>query len=233
MKPHELGIAVVIAAAVLAWFLRSASGDKEDEEQDGGDEAGQAREREPAREPDDEPAGDAGAGDEHPWPVDEDLTEEEIAEARQLTVITSDGWAFVPREHAVQLLPPASEDELAMQAAQARRMEGGGLPGVAVSPGDLVGARVVRGAPDSDPWRLEGLGRDREYQAWAFETEEAARAALEMIERIVVRPLLDEYGEPAASTDADFLEARRSYEETLQELAMMPGPEEEPPQSRG
>ena len=227
MKPHELGIAVVIAAAVLAWFLRSASGDKEDEEQDGGDEAGQAREREPAREPDEEPAGDAGAGEEHPWPVDEDLTEEEIAEARQLTVITSDGWAFVPREHAVQLLPPASEDELAMQAAHARRVEGGGLPGVAVSPGDLVGARVVRGAPDSDPWRLEGLGRDREYQAWAFETEDAARSALEMLEHLIVRPPVDEFGDPAPLTDADFAEAKRIYDETVQELANMPDVEDE------
>ncbi len=229
MKPHEIGIAVVIAAGILAWLLKSTSGDKKDEEQDGGDEAGQTPEREPAEERDEEPAEEAEAGDEHPWPVDEDLTEEEIAEARQLTVITSDGWAFVPREHGVQLLPPASEDELAMQAAQARRVEGGGLPGVAISAGDLVGARVVRGAPDSDPWRLEGLGRDREYQAWAFETEDAARSALEMLEHLIVKPPVDEFGDPAPVTDADFAEARRIYDETLQELANMPDVEDEGP----
>src|SRR3990172_2697740 len=40
--------------------------------------------------------------------------------------------------------------------------------------GDLIAARVKRGAPDHDPWRLEALGRDGEYQAWRFETEDAA-----------------------------------------------------------
>jgi len=212
MKPHELGVVVVAGVALLAWFLRAASGDDKDKAA-----AGPSLEGEPGSEP--------------PWPAEEDLTEEEIAETSQLTVITSEGSAFVPRDHGVQLLPPASPDEMAMQAAQARRAEGGGLPGIAIAPGDLLAVRVVRGAPDVDPWRLEGLGRDREYQTWAFETEDAARAAREMLERLVVRPPRDEYGEPAPLTDADFVEAKRVVDETIEELANMPEAEDDGPES--
>ena len=207
MKPHELGLAVVAGVALLAWFLRSASG----EDQEGDPLTGAERER--------------GGGS--PWPAEEDLSDAELDEAPQLTVITSDGWSLVPREHGVQCLPPADPEELEAQVAHARRAEGGGLPGVALSTGDLLAARVVRGAPDHDPWRLEALGRDREYRSWAFETEEAAHAALEMFERRVVRPPLDESGEPAPPGPADFAEARRVFDETVQELAMMPESEED------
>ena len=37
---------------------------------------------------------------------------------------------------------------------------------VMMKPGDLIAARVRRGAPDLDPWRLETLGRDRDLTAW-------------------------------------------------------------------
>ena len=60
-----------------------------------------------------------------------------------------------------------------------------------LSAGDLVAARVKRGAPDLDPWRLEGLGREHEMVMWSFETEEAARTALGLPEERVVRPRRD------------------------------------------
>ena len=95
-----------------------------------------------------------------------------------------------------------------------------------LSCGDLGAARVVRGAPGVDPWRLEALGRDREYLSWSFETEESARTALDLLERIVVRAPADADGESLAGGAAEFEEARRVHEQTEQELAMMPDAEE-------
>jgi hypothetical protein len=94
--------------------------------------------------------------------------------------------------------------------------------------GDLIAARVVRGAPDHDPWRLEVLGRDREYRAWRFETEEAARAASVLVTGRVVRAPRDPDGEPVTIGDADYVAARRQEEEIEAELATMPEPGERP-----
>jgi hypothetical protein len=97
----------------------------------------------------------------------------------------------------------------------------------------LVAARVTRGAPDHDPWRLEALGRDHEYRAWRFETEEAARAALALVEGRVVQPPRDRDGERVAVDDADFMAARRREEEIEAELATMSEPDEEAGEPRG
>ena len=91
-------------------------------------------------------------------------------------------------------------------------------PGERINVGDLIGARVKRGAPDLDPWRLEAVGRDQDYRAWFFETEEAARAALALLDRRVVRPLKDEDGDTRLLTPADFDAARELDEETERAL---------------
>ena len=100
-------------------------------------------------------------------------------------------------------------------------------PAVTLAAGDLVAARVARGTAGEAPWCVEALGRDREFTSWSFETEEAARAAREMLVRLVVRAPADADGEGAVS-DAEFDEARHIAEETLRELANMP--EAEPPE---
>jgi hypothetical protein len=129
----------------------------------------------------------------------------------------------------VQMLIPASREQLAEEFAT-QAVSRGRVAGM-LSCGDLGAARVVRGAPGVDPWRLEALGRDREYLAWSFETAESARTALDLLERIVVRAPTDADGEPLAAGAAEFAEARKIHEETEQELAMMPD-EEDPGELR-
>lgn len=177
-------------------------------------------------------------------PVDALLAEASGADPEtmgEIVAITSDGWAFVPDGHAVQMLPPESgEEELQIRSEygagrppaepviqvmdaspmhpRSHRPTGSFKPGERINVGDLIGARVKRGAPDLDPWRLEAVGRDNDYRAWFFETEEAARAALALLERRVVRPLKDEYGELRILTPADFDAARLMDEETERAL---------------
>jgi hypothetical protein len=86
----------------------------------------------------------------------------------------------------------------------------------------MIAARVVRGAPGVDPWRLEALGRDYDYSPYAFETEEAARIALALVEERVVRPPRDEHGDAIPVGAEDFAVARRQFDETEQALAMEP-----------
>ena len=177
-------------------------------------------------------------------PVDALLAEASGADPEsmgEIVAITSDGWAFVPDGHAVQMIPPDSgEEELELRSEYAsgrsrdagseiqlggspmrpstHRAAGSYKPGERINAGDLIGARVKRGAPDLDPWRLEAVGRDQDYRAWFFETEEAARAALALLERRVVRPLKDEYGDTRLLTPADFDAARQLDEETERAL---------------
>ncbi len=160
--------------------------------------------------------------------------------------ITSDGWAFVPRGTGVELVPPGEDDELladqaqrhgaealerAMAAAPINPHTGKRLvfwkPGEPLAPGDLIATRVVRGAPSVDPWRLEALGRDYDYRAFAFETEDAARTAMALIDERIVRPPRDGHGEPIPVGAEDFAVARRKHAETEQALAMEPDEEPE------
>lgn len=164
-------------------------------------------------------------------------------ESDEAVVITSDGWAFVPDGDEVQLIPPGTGDQVIPvrsafgtgnqpsadpyvqifggRGAPVNPRTGKRLddwrPGEHLDAGDLIAARVVRGAPDFDPWRLEALGRDREYRAWPFETEDAARTALILLGRIV-RPPLDDDGDPILIGAADFADARRLDEETERAL---------------
>jgi hypothetical protein len=163
--------------------------------------------------------------------------DEDDADPREVVALTSDGWAFVPVGSGVKLVPPGEPGDETEEIAPApghtpihpitRRRVRGWNPGEPLGVGDLIAARLRRGAPDHDPWRLEALGRDRELRAWRFETEEAARAALELVERRIVRPPLDRDGEPVEIGDADFAEARRIEEQTEAELANDFGPEDE------
>ncbi len=171
------------------------------------------------------PTGTPGGG---PEPIPESVIEDdpwdddpEAEASAEAAAVTSDGFSFLPvgDRDRVRLIPPpgGATAEPGMTPAGPEQL----------ARGDLWAARVTRGAPDHDPWRLEALGRDEEYRAWRFETEEAARAALALVERRVVRPRRDEDGNPVAAGDADFAAARRREEEIESELANLPEAEDD------
>ena len=217
---------VVVVAAVALWLRR------------GSQAVDTARVEPPAR-------------DEPPAPYRDAVTDESGDEATEAGAFTSDGWAFVPDGNEVHLVPPASEEdevERVMAAAMGQSSEtpldgpGGvlgrdsrhrgsapGKPGEHLDVGDLIGARVVRGAPDTDPWRLEALGREGEYRAWAFETEDAARTAHGLLERRIVRPPLDDDGEPSPPLDEDYATALALTQAGIADVATDPGDDEPRP----
>ena len=216
MNPLTTGLMVVVGVALAAWLLRTFSGDKGiDREMLSGRAGGAAGEPERVAPPE-------------PGPEDE-VDDEETDGPEAVAAITSDGWMFIPFEQGVQLLIPASPEQLAEELAT-QAVARGRVAGM-LSCGDLGAARIVRGAPGVDPWRLEALGRDREYLSWSFETQESARIALDLLERIVVRAPVGGDGEPVPAGAEEFAEARRVHEQTEQELAMMPD-EEEPGEPR-
>jgi hypothetical protein len=146
-----------------------------------------------------------------PSPVDEVLAEVQdldVDEVAEVAAMDSEGWSFIPDGDRVRLIPPPESEH-----------GHGGRPHDHVfARGDLTGVRVIRGAPGFDPWRLEGLGRDQEYRAWFFETEDGARTAADLLESRVVVPPRNQDGDPEPATDADFDEARRRDEETERAL---------------
>ncbi len=140
-----------------------------------------------------------------------------------VVAVTSEGYALVPGRHAVQLLPPEEEGEEWKVGAgiksSTHRAEK--ALGMAWRRGDLRGARVVHGAGDEAPWRLETLGPDGEYAPFGFETREAAEAARELFERQgIVQLGEDEDGRPVPPSSEQFAEARRIFLETEAELGM-------------
>jgi hypothetical protein len=223
-----LGAAAVMAVA--AWLLRrmaSGGGDETIQMPSPGEGAARGEERagsyaEVVEEPDEDQ--DEGAAGEHA--------------PDEILFVTSNGELFLPVRAGVRVLQLGeafsavtsglvSWDDVRRQVL-GRRHEGGGLPGIGLDVGDFTAGRVTRGAPDVDPWRLELLGRDGEYQPYAFETEDAARGALEVIERRgVIRRPADDEGKPVPVPPGEFEEARRRFEDTLEELATMP--DVEPP----
>ena len=137
------------------------------------------------------------------------------ADAPAIAAMTSDGLAFIGEDHAVRVVPVRAEGGIAAEPnAYAPSV------GELLRAGDFTAARVVRGAPDHDPWRLELLGREGEFLPFAFETEDAARTAMELLEaREVVRFETDEHDRPIRPSAEQFEEARRRYDETERELA--------------
>lgn len=161
-----------------------------------------------------------------PPAFDESWVAEGEEDDAEPAALTSDGWAFMPvaDPDRVKLVPPLTPHEMELVVPRA--------PTQHLQRGDLIAARIRRGAPDHDPWRVEALGRDREYRAWRFETEDAARAALALLVRSIVRPPSLEEGPAAAIGEADFAEAKRREEEIERELAAMPDVEGEDPGRR-
>lgn len=144
----------------------------------------------------------------------------------EVVAITSDNYAIVPDTHAVRLVPPDESGEAWKPGPANRR--GALAQGMSWHAGDFTGARVVRGAADEGPWRMEAMGRDGEYTAFIFETRDGADAALQVFEsRGVVSIGTDEEGNPSPPSAEQFEEARRVFLETEAELTM-DDPEERP-----
>jgi hypothetical protein len=167
-----------------------------------------------------------GAGSPPPQagPDDDEAAVDDLIESLEgiPVAVTSDGWAFMPLpdRDRVRLIPPLTPREMEQVVPRAAADQ--------LARGELIAARLKRGAPDHDPWRLEALGRDGEYRAWRFETEDAGRAALALVSRSIVVAPRDPDGAEIALGDADFVEARRREEEIEAELASMPDVEERP-----
>jgi hypothetical protein len=205
---------IVAGVGGIAWLIKAFSGEKQEEDSEG---------RAPPTLASGAELIEDGEEDEDDGFVDDGVV-----------AITSDGWAFVPSGNHVELIPPGDSEDLPPAAAahgpanpKTGRQVTGWKPGEHLTQGDLVDARVRRGAPDHDPWRLEALGRDRDYRAWRFETESAAHAALALVESRVVRPPLDEYGDPIPVGAEDYMVAQRQAEATEAELANEPWDEKE------
>ncbi|HEY2955817.1 MAG TPA: hypothetical protein VGK89_11270 [Candidatus Eisenbacteria bacterium] len=159
-------------------------------------------------------------------PPDDDLEPEDDAEddfeaePGEVAAITVDGFAFIGDPHGVSIVP--TPDPLAPAP-------GAIVPAEYLRPGDFSGARVVRGAPSVDPWRLELLGRDGEYVTYGFTGEEAAYLALDLLEkRAVMQYERDEDGNPIPPSSEQFAEARRRHDETERLLALGDGENPEP-----
>jgi len=158
-------------------------------------------------------------------------------EPLQELAVTADGQRFLLQEDGVRILPAG--DLRAMWPVRG----GGGLdwnlimfqrsapvdprtrapqpswvPGSRLIAGDLVGVRLQSpDDPHQPPWRLEALGRDRDYRSWEFAEEADARAALGMLARRVVRrPAFDAgHWPPDAQDFARALEQRIATERQL------------------
>ena len=211
------GLAAVAAVIVLALLMRAMGG---------GEKAVGSVPTPPPPEPDPEP---------EPEPEPEPLQDFEDRPGRRndrlVVAVMSDGRAIVPDHHVVRILaPPESGEEWKVGARLRAALETVAI-GAGWSPGDLRGARVVRGDFDEGPWVLETLGRDGEYITFPFETEEAANAAKGLFERLDIVELgEDEDGRPMPPSAEQFAEARRIYLETAAQLEL---PDEEDSGRRG
>ena len=186
-----LAVILIAGVALLALWLRSQS------------VSGTAQGLPAPRPGRDLPPGlDAGEGEE----------EEEELEFDESACVTVDGIAFIGEEHGVSLVPTPDP----MSSAP-----GPIVPIEFLRHGDFSGARVVRGAPDVDPWRLELLGPEGEYLTFGFAGEQAARGALALLEsRDVMEYVTDDDGRPIAPSAEQFEEARRRRDETERLLAL-------------
>lgn len=163
-------------------------------------------------------------------PEDEAMLDELGADFHddEIAAVTSDNFALVPDRHAVRLIPPDESGESWKTGHAATNARGAHAIAMSWHAGDLTGGRVVRGAADEGPWRFEGLGRDGEYTAFIFETEEGAHAALAVFEsRRIIALVENDDGERMAPNADQFEAARRVFLET--EAALEMGDDEEEP----
>ncbi|MEO5988339.1 MAG: hypothetical protein ABIU54_03000 [Candidatus Eisenbacteria bacterium] len=176
-------------------------------------------------------ARDERSGDDSELSPDDEAMLDELSEPfadDEVAAVTSDNDALVPDHHAVRLIPPDESGE-SWKPGRAASDSRGEL-GLARSwhAGDLTGGRVVRGAADEGPWRFEALGRDGEYMALIFETEDGAQAASAVFEsRHIISYRENEDGERMPPQPDQFEEARRVFFETMAALEM-PDDDEEP-----
>jgi hypothetical protein len=157
-------------------------------------------------------------------PDEEEDEDGDGVDDRLVVAVTSEGFALIPDRHQVLLLPPEEEGEAWKVGAGLKSTTPRAEKALSMSwrAGDLRGARVVRGAADEAPWKLETLGRDGEYIPFRFETSEAAEAAHQLFEHQGIVELgEDEDGRRVPPSDEQFAEARRIYLETEAELGMM------------
>jgi hypothetical protein len=148
---------------------------------------------------------------------DEGEVEWEVGDAAAVTV---DGLAFIGEAHGVSLVPTPDPEAVTARAI---------VPVEFLRPGDFSAARVVRGAPSMDPWRLELLGPEGEYVSFGFAAEEAARVALDLLEtRAVMRYVMGDDGRPLLPSAEQFAEARLRRDETERLLALGDGEGAEP-----
>jgi hypothetical protein len=170
-------------------------------------------------------------------PESDEVPDDEVAPESRPIAMTSDGSIFMAEDYGVRVLrPPAPEDAEPPHAEDpadpsstadplSALMRGSSVDRRARlrerelalsqdwSEGDLVAARVRRGA-EGGGWCVEALGRDLDYEAWTFETEDGARAAADLLtERVVRAPEGAEYG------DADYDASLRRTQTTIAELA--------------
>jgi len=202
------GLVAVGAVVLVAVLLRRMSGSENTE-------GSVPTVPPPPPEPDPRVARQAGDDGEGEGP-DEDLL---------VVAVTSDGRAIVPDHHVVRVLAPPEEGEEWKVGSRLKAALETVAIGAGWSPGDLRGARVVRGDVDEGPWLLEALGRDGEYITFPFETSDAANAAKTLFERLDIVELgEDENGRPMPPSAEHFAEARRIYLETAAQLEL---PDEE------
>ena len=201
------GLIAVGAVVVIALVLRAMSGGRQEE-----GSVPAMPPPEPAPEPVPAPAGSG-----EPIDADDDGEDDGLVVA-----VSSDGHAFVPDRHVVYVLPPAEEGEEWKVGSRLERLRTAmARQDWTWHPGDLRGARVVRGDFDDGPWLLEALGRDGEFLSFTFETKEAADAAKDLFERLrIVKLGEDEDGRPMPPSAEQFAEARRILSETAAELEL-------------
>jgi hypothetical protein len=200
MDRGTLGALVAVAVVVVIGFIARSAGGRgeqvtmpaEDALSEGA--APPSADRDEDRDPED---------DEDDW------------EQVEVIAVTSDGYALVPDRHAVRLVPPHEEGEAWKAGSTTRNRRGEQALAMSWQAGDFTGARVVQGAADEGPWRLEALGRDGEYCAFVFETREGADAAFNLLtSRGVVRVGQDDDGRDVPPAAEQFEEARRVFLET-------------------
>lgn len=229
MTPLETTVLVIGGVAVVAWFVKLASGDDrsatDGEDRDVEETVGNRGGGEASRRL-------AIGGDAHDADADE-RDEDELDDdepSQQIVPMTSDGGALLADGDSVLVLAPRAVDATGEMVSPEALLADPRTRAVVdrLTPGDLIAARLVRGSPDHDPWRVEALGRDEEYRAWRFETEDAARAALLLFQRRIVRPMLDRDGEPLVPDADAFTAARLAEEATERELDLADDEAEEP-----